>query len=73
VVPADALAGEAREAALVQLARREGRILDDDAGEALLAQADCRLRDAHVRLAADEDDGRAAGGAHGREDLRRAG
>ena len=41
----------------MHLAGRERRVLDDHAAEALLAQADRRLRDAHVGLAADDDGG----------------
>src|ERR1700739_751793 len=50
VVAGNASPGNARQATLVHLAGREGRILDHDAREALVAQADRRLRDADVRL-----------------------
>ena len=61
---------EAREAALVHLAGRERRVLDHRAVEALVREPDRRLRNAHVRLAADEHGAPPTRRAHRLEDLR---
>jgi hypothetical protein len=59
------------EAALVHLSGRKRRIDDDDAVEALHAQADRRLGDAHVGLTPDDDRCPPPGLLHSGEDLRR--